>query len=117
MERRNAWLQYDEAAMEKVEAAAKGYKAYLDAGKTERECAEEAIRMAKEAGYINLEDAIKEGRMTGTVLQDAVGMAEATATIVANLISGADKFEGLAENVVIVDDWFVQIPYAPYTGE
>ena len=62
MERRNAWLQYDEAAMEKVEAAAKGYKAYLDAGKTERECAVEAIRMAKEAGYINLEDAIKEGR-------------------------------------------------------
>ena len=21
------------------------------------------------------------------------------------------------QNVVIVDDWFVQIPYAPYTGE
>ena len=62
MERRNAWNQYDEAALEKVEAAAKGYKAYLDAGKTERECAAEAIRMAKEAGYINLEDAIKEGR-------------------------------------------------------
>ena len=62
MERRNAWNQYDEAALEKVEAAAKGYKAYLDAGKTERECAAEAIRMAKEAGYISLEDAIKEGR-------------------------------------------------------
>lgn len=60
---------------------------------------------------------IAEGRMTGTVLQDAVGMAEATAQIAANLISGADKFEGLAENVVIVDGWFVQIPYAPYTGE
>ena len=60
---------------------------------------------------------IKEGRMTGTVLQDAVGMAKATATITNNLIKGVDKFEGLAENVVIVDDWFVQIPYAPYTGE
>ena len=60
---------------------------------------------------------IAAGRMTGTVLQDAVGMAEATAQIVANLINGADKFEGLAENVVIVDGWFVQIPYAPYTGE
>ena len=66
-------------------------------------------------------DAAKEliaaGRMTGTVLQDAVGMANAVATITSNLISGADKFEGLAENVVIVDGWFVQIPYAPYTGE
>ena len=60
---------------------------------------------------------IAAGRMTGTVLQDAIGMAEATAQIVSNLISGAPKFEGLAENVVIVDDWFVQIPYAPYTGE
>ena len=60
---------------------------------------------------------IAEGRMTGTVLQDAVGMAEATAQITANLINGVDKFEGLAENVVIVDGWFVQIPYAPYTGE
>ncbi|MBQ9301306.1 MAG: galactose ABC transporter substrate-binding protein [Clostridia bacterium] len=60
---------------------------------------------------------IKEGRMTGTVLQDAVGMAEATAQITANLIAGEDKFAGLNENVVIVDDWFVQIPYAPYTGE
>lgn len=60
---------------------------------------------------------IKEGRMTGTVLQDAVGMAKATATITDNLIKGVDKFEGLDENVVIVDGWFVQIPYAPYTGE
>ncbi|MBQ9196195.1 MAG: substrate-binding domain-containing protein, partial [Clostridia bacterium] len=60
---------------------------------------------------------IKEGRMTGTVLQDAVGMAEATAQITANLIAGEDKFAGLDEKVVIVDDWFVQIPYAPYTGE
>ena len=62
MERRNAWKQYDEAALEKVEAAAKGYKAYLDAGKTERECALEAVRMAKAAGYTDLNDAIREGK-------------------------------------------------------
>ena len=60
---------------------------------------------------------IKENRMTGTVLQDAVGMAKATATITNNLIQGKDKFDGLDEHVVIVDGWFVQIPYAPYTGE
>ncbi|MBQ8954808.1 MAG: galactose ABC transporter substrate-binding protein [Clostridia bacterium] len=60
---------------------------------------------------------IAEGKMTGTIKQDAVGMAEAVATITNNLITGADKFSGLAENVVIVDDWFVQIPYAVYTGE
>jgi len=37
-----------EAAME---AYCRGYMAYLDAGKTERLCAAESIRMAEEAGY------------------------------------------------------------------
>lgn len=45
-------------------------------------------------------------------------MADAVATITANLIAGKEnKFEGLNENYVIVDNWFVQIPYAVYTGE
>ena len=50
MERPNAWKQYDESALVQVEAAAARYKKYLDAGKTERECAAEAVRIAKEAG-------------------------------------------------------------------
>ena len=62
MERRNAWNQYDDEALNRVEEAAKGYKAYLDAGKTERECAAEAIRMAKDMGYTDLNDAIQAGR-------------------------------------------------------
>jgi methyl-galactoside transport system substrate-binding protein len=66
-------------------------------------------------------DAAKEliaaGKMTGTIKQDAEGMAEAVATITANLIAGKDAFEGLSANDKIVDGWFVQIPYAEYTGE
>ena len=61
--------------------------------------------------------AINAGEMTGTIKQDAVGMADAVATITANLIAGRDKFEGLNENYRVVDGWFVQIPYAMYTGE
>ncbi|MBQ8081040.1 MAG: substrate-binding domain-containing protein [Clostridia bacterium] len=61
--------------------------------------------------------AIAAGEMTGTIKQDAVGMADAVATITANLIEGKDKFDSLNENYVIVDSWFVQIPYAVYTGE
>ena len=38
----------DEAAME---AYCQGYKAFLDAGKTERLCAAETIRLAEERGY------------------------------------------------------------------
>ena len=38
----------DQAAME---AYCDGYKAFLDAGKTERLCAAEVIRLAEERGY------------------------------------------------------------------
>ncbi len=62
MERPNAWKKYDEAALRAVEDAARGYKAYLDAGKTERECAAEAVRLAKAAGYTDLKEAIETGK-------------------------------------------------------
>jgi len=62
-------------------------------------------------------EAINKGEMTGTIKQDAEGMADAVATITANLIAGKDKFEGLNENYRVIDGWFVQIPYAAYTGE
>ncbi len=61
MERPNAWKTYDEAALAQVEAVSTQYKAYLDAGKTERECAAQAIQMAKAAGYIDLNEAVKAG--------------------------------------------------------
>ena len=61
MDRRNAWNQYDDAALLKVEEAAAGYKKYLDTGKTERECAAEAVRMAEAAGYKSLAEAVRKG--------------------------------------------------------
>ena len=60
---------------------------------------------------------IKAGNMTGSIKQDAEGMADAVATITANLIAGKDKFEGLNENYEVVDGWTVNIPYSVYTGE
>ena len=62
MERPNAWKKYDEQALNAVEEAARGYKAYLDAGKTERECAAEAVRLAREGGYTDLKEAIAAGK-------------------------------------------------------
>ncbi len=61
MERKNAWLSYNECDKAAVEAVAKRYCAFLDAGKTERECADETIRLAKEKGYIELNDKIASG--------------------------------------------------------
>ncbi|MGN0991078.1 MAG: galactose ABC transporter substrate-binding protein [Candidatus Ventricola sp.] len=70
---------------------------------------------------VDATDAAKEliaaGRMIGTIKQDAEGMADAVATITANLIAGKDKFEGLNEHYNVIDGWMVTIPYAVYTGE
>ena len=60
---------------------------------------------------------IANKQMTGSIKQDAEGMADAVATITANLIEGKDKFEGLNENYEVVDGWTVNIPYSVYTGE
>lgn len=61
MERPNAWKTYDEAALKALEALSLRYRAYLDNGKTERECVVESIALAKKNGYADLADAIKAG--------------------------------------------------------
>jgi methyl-galactoside transport system substrate-binding protein len=61
-------------------------------------------------------EAIAAGTMTGTIKQDAEGMANTIATIITNFQSGNDKFDGVdADN--LVGTWRVNIPYAAYTGE
>ena len=61
MERPNAWKNYDAAQLAELEAISKKYRAYLDNGKTERECVTETVAIAEENGYVNLADAIKTG--------------------------------------------------------
>ena len=61
-------------------------------------------------------EAIANGSMTGTIKQDAEGMANAVVAISENLATGADKFDTIdAANVV--GTWRVNIPYSAYTGE
>jgi len=62
MERKNAWAAYDAAGMEKIEAFAKAYCAYIDGGKTERECVSESVAAAKAAGFEDLKDVIASGK-------------------------------------------------------
>ena len=59
--------------------------------------------------------AIAEGAMTGTIKQDAVGMAEAVVQIANNLVAGAGTFDNVVGD--LEGTWRVNIPYAPYTGE
>ena len=55
MERKNAWLSYGESDEKEMEKLAKDYRAFLDAGKTERECVTELVREAEANRYVSLE--------------------------------------------------------------
>lgn len=57
--KKNAWLKYNENGKQDVFNFCEGYKNYLSVGKTERECIHEAIRLAEEKGYRNLNEIIK----------------------------------------------------------
>lgn len=62
MEPKNAWLTYSKADVEKVEALSARYREFLDASKTERECAARIYEDAITAGYRPLEDAVRDGK-------------------------------------------------------
>ena len=59
MEYKTAWKKYTPADLEALEVLNAGYKAFLDKGKTERECVAEAVRLAEAAGYMPLETALR----------------------------------------------------------
>ena len=91
-----------------------------------------AISALQNAGYnkegatyipvfgVDATDAAKEkiadGSMTGTIKQDAEGMANTIAAVVQNFQGGKSTFDGVDTNNV-VGTWRVNIPYATYTGE
>lgn len=59
MERANVWSSYNQDQIAELEATNALYKHCLDEGKTERECVQVAVRMAKEKGYQDIRDLIK----------------------------------------------------------
>ena len=54
MKEKNLWLTYEADELDALEKVCEDYRAFLDAGKTERECVTEIIRQAEEKGYRNL---------------------------------------------------------------
>lgn len=61
-------------------------------------------------------EAIAAATMTGTIKQDAEGMANTIAQITDNYLNSADAFTDVDE-ANVVGTWRVNIPYATYTGE
>ena len=62
MNRENAWKEYDQEQLARLEELSVRYRAFLDAGKTERECVKEAVRLAREQGYVSLAEAQESGK-------------------------------------------------------
>lgn len=58
---------------------------------------------------------IADGTMTGTIKQDAEGMADALVDVTENFIEGDSVFDGIDEEN-IVGNWRINIPYEKYTG-
>ncbi len=64
MERKNVWTASDAAKKEMIFKFCEDYKKYISDCKTERECAAEAIKIAKKAGYKDLKTIIaKNGKL------------------------------------------------------
>ena len=62
MNEKTLWETYNAEELAKMEETCRWYMNCLDAGKTERECVRQSIRMAEEAGYENLQAAVAAGR-------------------------------------------------------
>ena len=59
--KQNIWTSYNENQLQELQGITDRYKSCLDAGKTERECVELSIRMAREAGYRDLDEVMAAG--------------------------------------------------------
>lgn len=66
MKRENLWKVYDEKQLNELEKINNEYRQMLDLGKTERECVNLTVDMAKKAGYKNLDDVIKNNETLKT---------------------------------------------------
>ncbi len=61
MERENVWLKYGEEERKTVFELAEQYRRFISQAKTERECVQEAVKLARAAGYRSLEEMAAAG--------------------------------------------------------
>ena len=59
--RKNGFDRVDAAELEQMESYCRDYMAFLNAGKTERECVTEAVKQAEAAGFRNLDEIVRRG--------------------------------------------------------
>ncbi len=65
MERPNAWKNYTSEQLEELEEFSGDYISFISQNKTERECVSSSIELAKQAGYMDLAEAIASNTKLG----------------------------------------------------
>ena len=93
MERPNAWNTYSKTEMKKLEETAAEYRQFIDAGKTERECAALTVAALEKAGYIPLEKAMAEKKKLNA--GDKVYLNKMGKAVLAFLIGKKPMAEGM----------------------
>lgn len=61
-----AWDKLEDGEMENVMALSERYKKYMDASKTEREACDETVRLAKQKGFVDINEIISTGKKVKT---------------------------------------------------
>ena len=88
--RKNGYDRMSEADMRAMENYCVGYKQFLDAGKTERECVDRTVAMAEAAGF----KAYERG-MTLTELSGRVGVSIVNLSVLKNDRARAIRYSTL----------------------
>jgi aspartyl aminopeptidase len=65
MIRENAWTLYNDDDLKALEKLSADYIDFLNNGKTERECTERLVEMARKNGYRDLDEVIRKGEKLG----------------------------------------------------
>ena len=62
---KNAWeVERENNKLDDITSYSKGYMNFLDSGKTERTSCREVVRIAKENGYISIEEIMEKGSVS-----------------------------------------------------
>ena len=76
MERKNAWLKYDEEGRKTVFEFSERYRRFLSRCKTERECVSQVIEDAKAAGYEDLNEVVAQSKTLNPEIKCTVQLWE-----------------------------------------
>ncbi|MFR4763775.1 MAG: aminopeptidase, partial [Anaerococcus obesiensis] len=112
--RKNVWENLSQDQEKELESLSKDYMDFLDKGKTERLAAKEIINLAKKAGYVDLEEKIKTGKINSGDKIYAVNKNKAVAMF---HIGSEDLSEGLAIVGGHIDSPRLDLKPVPLTEE